>query len=302
MGTLPVDLPPVITSALETVRLAAEAKLLNIETNISSTCGTVMGDAGRLQQVVWNLLPNAVKFTPQGGRINVSLVQAGGYAQIQVSDTGKGIHSDFLPCVFEHFRQEDGETTRKFGGLGLGLAIARQIVELHGGTITATSPGKDQGATFTVQIPLASQLNEVPMVELGSNLTNDLSGIRVVVVDDEPDSREFVAFVLEQAGAIVTSVASGIEALQAIEQSIPDLIVSDIGMPKIDGYMLLQQVRTMELVKHVPAIALTAYAGEIDRQQALKAGFRQPLSKPIDPNDLIQSVSLISECCVAESL
>jgi CheY-like chemotaxis protein/two-component sensor histidine kinase len=306
----PVDLGQVIISALETVRLAAESKSLQIQTIISPAVGLVNGDAGRLQQVIWNLLSNAVKFTPKGGRVEIQLeqVEEGGrggeadekfsvalssqssYAQIIVTDTGKGINLDFLPYVFEHFRQEDGATTRKFGGLGLGLSIVRQIVEMHGGKVSVDSSGEGLGATFTVQLPLAPPSSQLPSQESTVVLIPDLSSIRILVVDDEIDSREFVTFVLEQAGASVTSVSSGIEALQAIEQSMPDLIISDIGMPEMDGYMLLQQTRLLESVQHIPAIALTAYAGEYDRQQAFQAGFQQHLSKPIDPNALIQTI------------
>jgi CheY-like chemotaxis protein len=212
-------------------------------------------------------------------------------ARITITDTGKGVKPDFLPYVFEHFRQEDGAITRKFGGLGLGLAIARQIVELHGGQISADSPGEGQGATFTVQLPLAPRSSQSPATALSSVAINgDLQGTSILVVDDEPDSREFVTFVLEQAGAIVTSIASGIEALQAIEQAVPDVIVSDIGMPEIDGYTLMQQIRATKQGQSIPAIALTAYAGEFDRQQALKAGFQQHMPKPIDPSELIQAI------------
>ncbi|MBW4534448.1 MAG: GAF domain-containing protein [Pleurocapsa minor HA4230-MV1] len=291
LNQTPVDLKKVISSALETVCLAAEAKSLQIETVLPSDVGTVMGDAGRLQQIVGNLLSNAVKFTNQGGQIRVALTQIGTHAQIQVMDTGKGINPDFLPYVFEHFRQEDGATTRKFGGLGLGLAIARQIVEMHGGQIGVDSSGEGQGATFTVKLPLAQTLSQLPSTESSDTSTNDLNGIRILVVDDEPDSRDFTALVLELSGASVTSVASGIEALTMIKQSIPDLIISDIGMPEMDGYMLLQQVRTIEQVRQVSAIALTAYAGEFNRQQALQAGFQKHLSKPIEPNKLIQAIS-----------
>ena len=302
----PVDLSVVISSALETVRLAAEAKSLQIEITLPPNLIRVMGDAGRLQQVVWNLLSNAVKFTPQGGRIEVELERyefsvlsselsnstqnLQNYAQITVTDTGKGINPEFLPYVFEHFRQEDGTTTRKFGGLGLGLAIARQIVELHGGTIAVDSAGEGQGATFIVQLPLALTLSQLSPPESPATSSGDLSGIHILVIDDELDSQDFIAFVLERAGANVTRVASGIEALQAIEQAIPNLIVSDIGMPNMDGYMLLQQVRAMESVKHVPAIALTAYAGEADYQQAVAVGFQRHISKPVEPEVLVRAI------------
>jgi signal transduction histidine kinase len=218
---VPVDLNSVILAALETVALAAEAKSIEIQTIVSPGVGIAMGDAGRLQQVVWNLLSNAVKFTPHGGKVTVKLNLEGNYAQIQVTDTGKGIQANFLPYVFEHFRQEDGATTRRFGGLGLGLAIARQIIELHGGTIAANSPGVGQGATFTVQIPLLSLIEPSIAAPQVFAAKNDLSGKQILVVDDEADSREFLAFVLEQARAIVTSVSSGIGALQAFLNLFP---------------------------------------------------------------------------------
>jgi CheY-like chemotaxis protein/anti-sigma regulatory factor (Ser/Thr protein kinase) len=253
----------------------------------------VMGDAGRLQQVVWNLLSNAVKFTPQGGHITVALVSNENHVQIQVSDTGKGIKSDFLPYVFEHFRQEDGATTRKFGGLGLGLAIVRQIAALHGGTVAVESLGEGAGATFTVQIPLAPRFAILPVIEPLSRATEDLSGIHILVVDDDADSREFVAFVLEQAAASVTAVASGMEALQAFSQAVPDIIMSDIGMPEMDGYMLLRQIRALPEGKQIPAVALTAYAGETDQQQAIAAGFQRHIAKPIDPEVVITLVTAL---------
>jgi PAS domain S-box-containing protein len=287
----PVDLNSVISAALETVRLAAEAKSIVIETIAIPSVEIAMGDAGRLQQVVWNLVANAVKFTPPGGKVTVKLSPEGNYAQIQVTDSGKGITSDFLPYVFEHFRQEDGATTRKFGGLGLGLSIARQIIEMHGGTVSVDSPGTGQGATFTVKIPLAAQSSEPSMLTPSPDPRNDLSGKRILVVDDETDSREFLAFILEQAKASVTTVASGIEALQAISQSIPDLIVSDIGMPQMDGYMLLRQIRTLPQGGQIPAIALTAYAGEIDRHNAIAVGFERHIPKPIDPEAVVRVIA-----------
>jgi PAS domain S-box-containing protein len=312
----PVDLSAVITAALETVRLAADVKAIHIQTTALPGVGIVLGDAGRLQQVVWNLLSNAVKFTPNGGRVEVRLEQVGkgeggrgkgealnhsrlptpdspSFAQIQVTDTGKGIRSSFLPYVFEHFRQEDSATTRQFGGLGLGLAIARQIVELHGGTIVVDSPGETQGATFTVCIPLALRPHAVPAPERAPDAVKDLSGIHILVVDDDTDSREFLSFVLEQVGAIVTTVASGTEAVLAIAQRSPDILISDIGMPEMDGYMLLRHLRRLppEHGGKIPAIALTAYAGELDQQQAIAAGFQYHLAKPIPPESVIATVA-----------
>lgn len=297
LNVMPVDLGAVISASLETVRLAAVAKSLKIQTTLSPTIGTISADAGRLQQVVWNLLSNAVKFTPQGGKITVTLTQTETHAQIQVSDTGIGINPNFLPYVFEHFRQEDAATTRKFGGLGLGLAIARQIVELHGGTIQAESPGEGKGATFTVNLPLPRNehrgtKDEQTAVSLTPRAL-PLSNVRVLVVDDEVDTRELIAFILKQAGAIVTSVPSALAALDVLARFKPDVLVSDIGMPEMDGYMLMQQVQPMLQGKQIVAIALTAYAGEIDRHQALAAGFQQHLSKPIEPKILVQTIATL---------
>jgi CheY-like chemotaxis protein len=198
--------------------------------------------------------------------------------------------------VFEHFRQEDGATTRQFGGLGLGLAIVRQIVELHGGRVSVTSPGERQGATFTVQIPLARQPIVLPDSEPVLEPPLDLQGIQVLVVDDEPDSREFVAFTLEQANATVTTVPSGIEALQSISHHIPDVVISDIGMPDMDGYMLIQQIQQRFPDRAIAVIALTAYAGETNQVQALAAGFQQHLAKPVEPVELIRAVILALGC------
>ncbi len=291
LNITPVDLNAVIANALETVQLSAAAKSIAIQSIPSPLAQIVNGDAGRLQQVIWNLLSNAVKFTPPDGQIEVTLSALGKNAQIQVKDSGKGINPEFLPYIFEHFRQEDGATTRKFGGLGLGLAIARQMVELHGGQIWVESPGEGQGATFTVQIPLASESTQMLTPKQPTSSAIDLTGLQILVVDDEPDSRDFVAFVLEQAGAIVTCLSSGIEAVQKVERFAFDLIVSDIGMPEMDGYMLMRQIRSMGQNSQIPAIALTAYAGEVDQQQALKAGFQQHLSKPVQPEELVKTIA-----------
>lgn len=297
----PVNLATMIQAALETVRLAAEAKHITIQTVLPQTVLWLTGDSGRLQQVMWNLLSNAVKFTPEGGRIEVRLERSTSSVQIQVIDTGKGIRADFVPHVFDYFRQEDGAITRKFGGLGLGLAIVRQIVELHGGTVGVSSLGENQGATFTVYLPLLKQEDPVQPDSdstIASEFTESLKGLKILVVDDEADSREFVAFVLEQDGAQVQSVASAFDALQALSESHPDVLVSDIGMPDMDGYELVRQVRlwTTEQGKQIPAIALTAYAGEYDQQQAIKAGFQQHLAKPVDPIELVETVARLGQC------
>jgi CheY-like chemotaxis protein/anti-sigma regulatory factor (Ser/Thr protein kinase) len=292
----PVNLASTIKAALETVRLAAEAKSIQVQTVFDPAVGKVLGDSARLQQVVWNLLSNAVKFTPDGGQVEIQLQPIGSQALIQVRDTGKGISPDFLPHVFEYFRQGDSTTTRTFGGLGLGLAIVRNLVELHGGTVFAESPGEGQGTTFTVRLPLIKDKSGTPKAESKSSpLTPEpspLTGIRVLVVDDDADSREFFAFVLEQLGAQVSTVTSAGEAIATLERLQPNILLSDIGMPDMDGYMLMRQIRAMppEQGGQILAIALTAYAGEIDRQQALAAGFQHHLAKPVEPNELLKVI------------
>src|SRR5919202_952393 len=299
LNVAPVHLATIIPSAVETVQLAAQAKKIQIQTILSHDVGQVVGDTSRLQQIVWNLLSNAVKFTPEGGKVEVRLGQIAGQAQIQVADTGKGILPDFLPYVFDHFRQEDGATTRKFGGLGLGLAIVRQLIELHGGTVFAESAGVGRGATFTVRLPLLNddsrrQEEEERHGAASPDLSSrPLAGLRILVVDDELDSRDFVAFVLEEAGAEVISLSSAAEALESIEQTAPDLLVSDIGMPQMDGYMLINRIRTQLAPEYrqLLAIALTAYAGEGNERQVLQAGFDKHLAKPIDPTLLVATVA-----------
>ncbi|MEG4321643.1 MULTISPECIES: PAS domain S-box protein [unclassified Microcoleus] len=292
LNIVPVDLAGAIDAAIETVRLSAQVKSIQISAEFAPNVGPVWGDAGRLQQVVWNLLSNSVKFTSSGGKITVKLDRADNDAQLTVTDTGKGIEPDFLPYVFDYFRQADSTITRKFGGLGLGLAIVRHLVELHGGTVKSDSPGEGQGATFTVRIPLMPlQPPTIPAETAGESSFN-LSGIRVLAVDDDADARDLVVFLLEDCGASVTAVANAGDALKVLTQSVPDILLSDIGMPDTDGYMLLRQVRDLppEQGGLVPAIALTAYAGEIDYQQALAAGFQRHLSKPLDPDKLVQAM------------
>ncbi|HIK17027.1 MAG TPA: PAS domain S-box protein [Leptolyngbyaceae cyanobacterium M33_DOE_097] len=322
----PVSLTYVISAAVETVRLAAEAKQIQILLDLDPQVAPVSGDAARLQQVVWNLLTNAIKFTPNGGRVEVRLEQVESenpdgwkrendqeqcnvdtstsispvsvcpYAQITVKDTGKGISADFLPHVFDYFRQADATTTRKFGGLGLGLAIVRQIVEMHGGTVKVESPGENQGATFTVQLPLNQQVvtptsKTSPPEAQAREIP--LRNLQILVVDDDDDTREFQTFLLQQEGAIVTAVRSGVEALSSLDRFIPDVIVSDVGMANMDGYMLMQQIRARPASKggQIPAIALTAYARDFDQQRAFQAGFQAHITKPLEPNTLVEAIA-----------
>lgn len=295
IDTAPVNLIFIIESAIDTVRAAAVAKSILIHP-VLPKIGLVSGDAARLQQVVWNLLSNAIKFTPNHGRVDIRLEQIDNQAQITVSDAGKGINPDFLPYIFESFRQEDASTTRKYGGLGLGLTIVRQLVEAHGGTIVADSPGKGLGATFTVRFPL---LNVEPENNQTGDLPQeifDLTGIRVLAVDDELDARELLTALLTQYGAEVLTVASVAEVLTSLKSFQPDVLVSDIGMPEVDGYTLIQQIRALppELGGQLPAIALTAYATEDARQRAIASGYQQHLTKPLEPELLAEAIVAIA--------
>jgi CheY-like chemotaxis protein len=255
----------------------------------------VLGDANRLQQVVWNLLSNAIKFTPSRGRVEIKLERLNNNTQIIVRDTGKGIVPEFLPHVFDYFRQENSSTTRVFGGLGLGLAIVRHLVELHGGNVTASSAGVDQGATFTVTLPL---MNVASSESEDLGLPRDepnLEGIRVLVVDDEQDTLELIVFILEQYGASVQAATSATEALNILVNVQPDVLLSDIGMPEMDGYMFIHQIRSLcpEQGGEIPAIALTAYAGESDHQQILLAGFQKHVTKPVEPAFLANAIATL---------
>jgi CheY-like chemotaxis protein len=271
-----------------------------------------MGDPERLQQIVWNLLSNAVKFTPQGGRIEVRLEHGtddpwgSPYAQISVRDTGKGIPHEFLPYVFEYFRQADATTTRPYGGLGLGLAIVRQLVEMHNGVVYATSEGEDRGATFIVQLPMIDSQPKQPPQKYRVVLDNfpALDGLRVVVVDDCADTLELIAFILEQCRAQVQTATSVEEAIQAITQLKPDILISDIGMPDEDGYSLIHQVRTLEVEQGKPilAVALTAFAREEDRTRTLDAGFQMHLPKPVEPTELVAVVANLAARSQSQSI
>jgi PAS domain S-box-containing protein len=343
LDSKPVDLQVIILAAIETMRLSAEAKLIHIYTYFEPDMGPVLGDAGRLQQVIWNLLSNAIKFTPPEGHVEIRLERVWpgrsewvseisdedrgdrgdlypsslyspntqhltsntqhpipAYARITVTDTGKGIKPEFLPHVFDRFRQADSTITRTFGGLGLGLAIVRYMVELHGGTVRADSPGEDQGATFTVMLPLmrVTETTLEPRSDeaIAPAAPRFLAGTKILVVDDDADARSFIELTLQHHGAKVTTVASAQEALQILVKSKPDVLLSDIAMPEVDGYTLMRQIKSWETyhsqsTKPMAAIALTAYAGEYDQQQAMAAGFQLHLAKPIDSADLLKAIA-----------
>ncbi|MDX2215092.1 MAG: ATP-binding protein [Oculatellaceae cyanobacterium bins.114] len=316
----PVNLVLPIEAALETVQLAAEAKNIYVDVELDYTIKPVAGDPNRLQQIVWNLLSNAIKFTSEGGRVevklksvecsrlssslegstqnlNLSTQHSQSYAQIQVQDTGQGIAPAFLPYVFDYFRQADGSTTRQFGGLGLGLAIVRHLVELHGGSVYAESLGEGMGATFIVKLPLMTSFIPPNLNSESTRYTIDLHDIEVLVVDDEADMRHLITTILQEYGAKTVVAASAAEAIALITQSKPDILLSDIGMPGEDGYMFIRQVRQLPLDQGgaIPAIALTAYAGEVNRQKALLAGFQLHIPKPIEPMELVRAIaSLVS--------
>jgi CheY-like chemotaxis protein len=293
LKTAPVDLRWVIEGAIDTVQTAANAKNILLHP-VLEPVGPICGDSTRLQQIIWNLLSNAIKFTPEHGRVEIQLQQVDHHAHIVVSDTGRGIAPTFLPYIFESFRQEDASTTRTFGGLGLGLAIVYYLVEAHGGTIWADSPGEGQGATFTVQLPLmaAGQVQPEPPTKPDTSDGMDLAGLRILAVDDEPDARDLITELLSQFGAEMLTVASANEALDQFESFQPNVLVCDIGMPEVDGYTLLQQIRTLspEQGGQIPAIALTAYAREEDRQTVLRRGFQHHIPKPLDPETLVSTL------------
>ena len=299
-----VDLAAMLRDAIGTITPAAEAKGVRLESILEHHVGPVSGDPDRLQQVIWNLLSNAVKFTARGGRVQLRLQRVNSHVEVTVSDTGIGISADFLPHLFERFRQGDSTTTRLHGGLGLGLAIARRIIELHGGRIQAFSPGEGKGSTFRVELPVMIVHTEVG-AERRVHPRGDarrapvefptLPDICVLVVDDDPDALALVREILESAGARVRMATSAREAIASIAQDAPDVLVSDLGMPGMDGYELIQQVRRMEgPARELPAAALTAYARSEDRAKALRLGFEMHLAKPIDPSELIAAVASLA--------
>jgi signal transduction histidine kinase/ActR/RegA family two-component response regulator len=292
-----------IESAIDTVRPSAEAKALQLRTTLDPHAGPVYGDPHRLQQIVWNLLSNAVKFTPKGGKIDVLLRRVSSHVELTVADSGIGIHADLLPRIFDRFRQADSSSTRKYGGLGLGLSIVKELVELHGGTVRADSPGEQQGATLVVSLPLRairdgqagghSTAERAPAVQPATVV---LAGVKVLVVDDEPDARELLKAVLAEAGAEVVTAASVDDALAVLPLVRPDAIVSDIGMPGRDGYQLLRAVRALPEAAggRTPAVAMTAYARSEDRTRALLAGYQVHIAKPIEPHELVVIVGSLT--------
>jgi signal transduction histidine kinase/CheY-like chemotaxis protein len=293
----PVDLGAVVEAAMESQRPAAQAKGLQLEKAPTPTQFVVMGDAGRLQQVFLNILSNAVKFTPPGGRIDVRLATKNGSAEVAIADTGEGIASDFLPYVFDRFRQADGTSTRSHMGLGLGLAIVRHVLELHGGDVRVASPGEGKGATFTVTIPLTTDIEGTPRRPVAERMPGNYGpagglGVRVLVVEDDPETREIIAAILERGGFSYRLASRGSEALTVLDDWQPDAIVSDIGMPDMDGYEFVRALRQRpgQLGGLIPALALTAYARAADRDAALRAGYQSHVAKPVDPVDLVRAI------------
>jgi PAS domain S-box-containing protein len=304
LNVQPIDLVQIIEAAMDAVRPSAEAGDIELEVSLDVQAGLIAGDADRLQQVIWNLLTNAVKFTPAGGRVMVRLERLGSQVQITVRDTGKGIDPQFLPDVFDRFRQADQTSTRRYGGLGLGLSIVRQLVTLHGGSVEAQSDGDGKGSAFVVCLPLApprpstqeteeSERAHVTDEDGAVDVLTRLDHIRVLVVEDEPDTRDVLRTILQQCGSQVVTAESAAEAMRVLATWKPDVLISDIGMPEEDGYSLIARVRALgaEHGSTVPAIALTAYAKEEDRRRALNAGFQVHVAKPVEPLELAAVVA-----------
>jgi CheY-like chemotaxis protein len=305
LDTQPVEPASFIEAAMETVRPAAEAKGIRLTKILDPAAGPITGDPNRLQQIVWNLLTNAIKFTGKEGTVQVLLGRVNSHIEITVADTGVGIAPEFLPHVFDRFRQADSSRTRTARGLGLGLSIVRHLVEQHGGTVHVSSPGEGRGATFTVCLPLTVVHRDAEKGERihprGTRASAsdfrpaNLAGIRVLVVDDQVDARDLVKRVLEECGAEVLTVDAANEAVRAVELTRPDVLVSDIGMPEVDGYELLRRVRALGHAKggRIPAIALTAFARSEDRTRALRAGFLVHVSKPVEASELVATVASV---------
>ena len=303
----PVDIASVINAAIDSVQLAIDSKDLHLAVTLDPSARHTVGDPNRLQQVVWNLLSNAIKFTPSGGHIEVKVSRAGGNLQIRVSDSGLGISPDFLPFIFERFRQADGTTTRQHGGLGLGLAIVRHLIELHGGTIEAASAGEGLGATFTVRLPLApsppraktrkaasqTPAKEETAVHFAS--LPSVEDIKVLLVDDDEDTLQILGLMLTESKATVQTATSVAAAMEVLEWYRPDVVVSDLAMPGEDGYALIKKLRALESAEDIPAVALTSYVRVEDRTRALSAGFNMFVPKPVQPEELITAIANLAE-------
>lgn len=293
-----VDLAAVIAAAVESVRPAAEEKGVRIQTVVSSGVGRILGDSDRLQQVVWNLLSNAIRFARAEGFVQIDLQRVESQIELRVSDNGIGIKPEFLTRIFDRFTQADSSITRSHGGLGMGLAIVKSLVELHGGVVSASSPGEGQGSVFTVKLPVSAvwpdprQQSAVPKPSLkaATNDRDELVGLKILVVDDEPDTCEMLRFVFDECGCIVHTAHSAAEALELFDSWQPDILVSDISMPDIDGYELIRVIRD-DRRSQIPAVALTAMARIDDRLKALTAGYQMHVSKPVEPVELISIVA-----------
>jgi CheY-like chemotaxis protein/two-component sensor histidine kinase len=308
-GMLRLDVQPLvpasfIEAALESMGPAAGAKGIRLEKMLDWSAGPILGDAGRLQQVVWNLLSNAIKFTPRAGKVQVVLERVNSHVEISVADTGLGIAEGFIPHLFERFRQVDASSTRSEGGLGLGLSIVKSLVELHGGTVSLRSAGQGHGTTATVCLPLMVAHHypddrthpRLAAVEASTFTKAELAGLVVLVVDDQPDACELIRRLLEACSATVLTAADAEEALRMVEAHKPDVLVSDIGMPRTDGFELLRRIRALGPAGggKVPAIALTAFARAEDRTRALRAGFLVHVAKPVDPSELVATVASVA--------
>jgi signal transduction histidine kinase len=290
----------IIEASIETMMPAAQAKGIELVARLDADVGLLRGDSARLQQIVCNLLSNAIKFTPMSGRVEVSLARSGDQAAITVRDSGQGIKPEFLPYVFDRFRQEDGSISRRHGGLGLGLAIVRHLTELHGGTVAAFSDGEGHGATFTVRVPIrdSAGLPRLPESQVGAPSTGPrLAGVHVLVVDDDPGAREVIASILQSFGARVSLAGSGPAALTLLFERKPHVLIADLGMPEMDGYALIEQVRALDpnLGGRVPAVAVTAYASTQDRLRALHAGYQNHIAKPVEPEELAAVITSLAQ-------
>ena len=301
-----VDLISIVNAAIDSIRPAADAKAIRLQALLDPAAGPISGDADRLQQIVWNLLTNAVKFTPKSGRIHVRVQRINSHVEIVVSDSGVGISKEFLPYVFDRFRQADASSTRIHGGLGLGLSIVRQLVDLHGGSVSVQSEGQGKGATFTITLPFVAVISNQKEDEsvhptqseeiLSFEGLPSLQGLKVLVVDDEADTRELLGEVLKECGSEVIVARSAAEALAALEQHKPDILISDLGMPDEDGYSLIEKIRALPAERGggIPAAALTAYARAEDRMRVLRSGFQFHLPKPVDSAELVTVVASLA--------